>query len=344
MRLRTNSIRVTLTEAEKTRKYLMEKKILRDDLKIFKDKKFIYFPISNVTKNIESYIIEKKEFEKKEIKPKSYKEIVSIPNNLKNELPTSFDVIGELILIKLPKNLIKYQKEIGEALLEVNKNIKSVYKIEAISGEFRIRNIKLLSGEKNTITTHKEYGLSYDIDIQKTYFSQRLSNERKRVANLVKNKETIVDMFTGVAPFAITIAKYANPKIVYAIDKNIAAIKYAKQNIKKNNVLDKIEVINVDAKDIPSSIKNKADRIIMNLPFSSHLFFSNALDIAKDRCIIHYYDILEEKLISDRVDELKKIANKNRVKLTNLEIRKIKTYSPREFYIGIDITAKKMPM
>jgi tRNA G37 N-methylase Trm5 len=82
----------------------------------------------------------------------------------------------------------------------------------------------------------------------------------------------------------------------------------------------------------------------MNLPFSSHLFFNNALEIAENYCIIHYYDIFGENLVEDRINQLKKIAKKNKFNLTNLEIRKIKTYAPREFYIGIDITAKKMPM
>ena len=344
MRYQSNSIRVQLKQAEKIRKYLSEKKLLRDDLKISKDKEFIYFPIKKLIKDLELYIIKKKEFEKKEEKPKSYKEIVSIPDNLKHELPTSYDVIGKIILIKLPKNLIKYGKEIGESLLKVNKNKKSVFNVEPISGEFRTRNIKLLSGEECTITTHREYKLSFDIDIQKTYFSPRLANERKRVANLVRNKEIIVDMFTGVAPFSITIAKYANPNIIYAIDKNVDAIKYAKQNIKRNNVLDKIEVINVDAENITLILQKKADRIIMNLPFSSHLFFSYALKIAKKHCIIHYYDILGENETPDRINQLKKIAKKNKFNLTNFEIRKIKTYAPREFYIVIDITAKQMPM
>ena len=83
-------------------------------------------------------------------------------------------------------------------------------------------------------------------------------------------------MFAGVAPFSIMMAKYADPEIVYAIDKNKEALKYAKQNIKRNNVLDRVEVINADAKEVPNILQKKADRIIMNLPLSSHLFFVSA--------------------------------------------------------------------
>ena len=344
MRNEAIGICVKLEQAEKVRRYLSEKKLLRDDLKITKDNEFVYLPIKSITKELDSHKLIKRDFEKRDTKTKSYKEIVSIPDRLKSVLPTAYDVIGNIILIKLPNNLLDYKKEIGDSLLKSNKNIKTVCVIKPVSGEFRTRNIEIIAGEKCTITTHREYGLEYITDINKTYFSPRLATERKRVSSLVKKDEIVVDMFTGVAPFSIMIAKYAKPKIIYAIDKNKEAIKFAKLNIKRNNVLDKIEVINADAREIHKITQIKADRVIMNLPFSAHLFFTNALKIIKNNSIIHYYDIINENKIQERINQLEKIAKENKTILTNLEIRKIKTYAPREFYMGIDITAKKMPM
>ena len=341
---KAKGIRVNRKQAEKVRRELHKKNLLRTDLKICKDKDFIYLPIKEGSKKLAQYKTIKKEFEKHKIKHKSYKEIISIPDKLKEKLPTSYDVIGDIILIKLPEELLNYQKEIGKSLLKTNKNIKTVCLTQPITGELRTRNIEIIAGEKHTKTAHKEYGLTFNVDVKKTYFSPRLATERKRVANQVKQDEIIVDMFAGVAPFSIIIAKYANPKRIYAIDKNEHAVKLAKQNIKNNNVLDKIDAIHADARNIESILQKKgvkANRIIMNLPFSSHLFFAYALKIIADTCIIHYYDILKEEKIQERVDELKTIAEKNRITLTKLDIRKIKTYAPHEFYIGIDITAKK---
>ena len=335
------AICTNLYEAETIRRYLFDNNILRNDLKIKKDNNYVYFPIKSIPKTLKSYKLINNEFEKRTTKPTTYKEIVSIPETLKNQLPTSYDVIGNIILVKLPKDLLKYKKEIGKALLQSNKNIKTVCLSEPVAGELRTRNIAIIAGEKNTKTIHKEYELSFEVDIQKTYFSPRLATERKRVASLVKPGEIVVDMFTGVAPFSIMIAKYASPKIIYAIDKNSEAIKYAKENIKKNNVLDKVEIIHADAKKIHKILEVKADRIIMNLPFSAHMFFKNTLKITKKSSIIHYYDILKEEEIQERINELKKLAEENKTILTYLNIRKIKTYAPREFYIGIDITATK---
>jgi len=341
---RTTAIQVDLRQAEKVRKFLYENNILRTDLKISKDDSFIYLPVKKISKELNYYTTIEKEFEKREKKPKSYKEIVAIPEELRYELPTSYNIIGNIILIKLPGNLLKHQREIGESLLKTNKNIKTVCLTQPVSGEFRIRDIKVIAGENRTKTTHKEYGLTFNVDLKKTYFSPTLATERKRVATLVKKDETIVDMFAGVAPFSIMIAKYANPKVIYAIDKNEDAVKFARQNIKRNNVLDKIEAKHADAKEICRILNQKnakADRVIMNLPFSAHMFFSYALEIINYSGTIHYYDIQNEEKIQERINILKKIAKENRVVLKNLNVRKIKTYAPREFYIGLDITIRK---
>ena len=338
-------LQVKLEEAEEIRKYLYKNRLLRDDYKIKAEKGYVYLPIRNlVKKTLKSCKIVNKEFEKKEKISKSYKEILTLPTILKDILPTSYDIIGHIILIKLSEGLLEYKKDIGNALLKSHKNVKTVCLSQPVRGELRTRNIEVIAGKKLTQTIHREYGLHFFLDISKTYFSPRLANERKRVANLVKPGETVVDMFAGVAPFSIMIAKYASPKIVYAIDKNKDAVTYARQNINYNKVVDKVEVYNQDAKNIDKILQKKnvkADRVIMNLPFSAYLFFPYALKIVSSKCTIHYYDIVRENGISNVTSKLESKARENGTVLTTLEVRKIKTYAPREFYIGIDITAKK---
>ena len=121
---KATGILVKLKQAEKVRKYLFENKLLRTDMKISKDDSFIYLPVKEVSKEMKSYSIIEKEFEMKETKPRTYKEIVSIADNLRHDLPTSYDIVGDIILIKLSKNLLKYQKEIGESLLKINRKLK----------------------------------------------------------------------------------------------------------------------------------------------------------------------------------------------------------------------------
>ncbi len=151
-------------------------------------------------------------------------------------------------------------------------------------------------------------------------------------------------MFAGVAPFSIMIAKYAKPKRVFAVDKNKDAVHYAQKNVTVNKVLDKVEVIHADAlelKEILSRYNMKADRVIMNLPFSSYDFFETALNIISDQATIHYYDIQHNNKINKRIHQLMELARRKYIDISKYKIKKIKSYSPHEFYIGVDITAKR---
>ena len=342
-KIKSKAVKVKIKHTEKVRKELIERNLLRTSLKILKRGEYAFLPVNDkINFSLENFDITEAYFCRNKSKTGSYKESVKIPKNIKKYLPSSFDVIGNILFIKLNDKLLDYKQNIGKAILDSHKNISSVYLVESVSGEFRTRDLELIAGKPETRTVHREFGINLLVDIKNVYFSPRLANERKRVADLVNKKEIVLDMFTGVAPFSIMIAKYSKPEIIFAVDKNKSAIELAKKNIRLNKVYENIKLICGDSKNIKNLINPKrADRIIMNLPFSSYSFFEYALGLVKDVTIIHYYDILVEENIDNRAIELKKMANSMGLKLSNFKINKIKSYSPREFYIGIDITAKK---
>jgi tRNA (guanine37-N1)-methyltransferase len=337
------------TNAETIRQYLLQQNILRTDLKIIRENDTVCFPITKSISFIKnkSYAMEKRKFHQQKIKFHSYKDLVTIPKIFHRDLPTSYDVIGDIILIKLKESLLPYKNQIGETLLKVNNHIHVVGLISPVQGEFRTREVEILAGEQRTSTIHMEYGLQFHIDVQNTYFSPRLATERKFIVKQVQSNEVVVDMFTGVAPFSIMIAKYSKTDMIYAFDINEKAIELAQKNIACNKVIDRIELVYLNAKYIPANLRRrkiKADRIIMNLPHQAHNFFPTALEIMNDHCCIHFYDIISEVDIEKRINQLHKVAKHHNVILLNINTRKIKTYAPREFYIALDITAKKLPM
>ena len=73
------------------------------------------------------------------------------------------------------------------------------------------------------------------LDVKNVYFSPRLATERKRVQELTNDGEEILDMFAGIGPFPIVIAKEKNVNIT-AVDINEHAIKYLNENIKLNKL------------------------------------------------------------------------------------------------------------
>src|SRR4030066_260063 len=79
----------------------------------------------------------------------------------------------------------------------------------------------------------KEFGCKFTVDVENAFFSPRLSTERERIANLVHDGETVVNMFAGVAMFSIMIVK-KKKCTVYSIDINPIATKLCEKNIKSN--------------------------------------------------------------------------------------------------------------
>lgn len=208
--------------------------------------------------------------------------------------PSSFDVIGDIAIIKIPEELKKKERKIGEQLLKF-KNIKTVLKKEGmVEDEFRIRKYKFLAGEKKKETLHKEYGCRYKLNVEKVYFSPRLGNERERIMKQVKDGEKILVMFAGIGPYAIQIAKNREVEIS-AIEINPKAVKYFKENVKLNKVEDKIKIFEGDVREVVPELKEKFDRVIMPLPKDAENFLDLAKLVSKKNTIIHIYIFADSK-------------------------------------------------
>jgi tRNA (guanine37-N1)-methyltransferase len=226
-------------------------------------------------------------------------------------LPRAFDIIGDIAIVNVDPEL---EKKMADKVMQQNKSVKTVVnKVGKTSGKERIQKVRVIAGEKRTKTIHKENGCRFEVDVDKAFFTPRLSNERMRVAEQVKDGETVVDLFAGVGPFSIPIAK-KNPKgEVYAIDINGDAITYLKRNIKLNKVSNVIALWG-DAKKVCDKLNKVADRIVMNLPETSHEFLKSVKLITKKGCVVHFYCFLtDEELFDAGVKRIKKVFPKAKV-------------------------------
>ncbi len=206
------------------------------------------------------------------------------------ELYGAFDQIGNIIILRIPDSLLPKRKIIGDVLLEKVRTARSVYfQSSPVEGDFRIRKLELLAGEDKTETEYKEHGCRFKVDVEKTFFSPRLSTERERIAELIKDGEVIINMFGGVGMFSIIAAKKKNCH-VYNIDINPDAARLCSENIKINKLKGIVESIEGDAaKVIEEKLTGVGDRILMLLPERSDEFLDSAINAAKKNSIIHYY-------------------------------------------------------
>lgn len=249
----------------------------------------------------------------------------------------SFDSIGDLAILEVPRVLNKKQKELGRQFLKEHPFFRAAFsKSGGHGGKFRVQKLKHLAGEKRTVTEHKESGIRIRVDVAKVYFSPRLSTERLRIAQLVKPNENVLVLFSGVGPYALVIAKHTKAAHVIAVELNPAGHKYAKENIELNR-LKNVTAVKADAKKWLAATRSKFDRIILPLPMSAHLFLSGAIKAAKKNAVIHYYAFASEQDLSAPFAHVQ-AACKAKKRTCVLE-RTVKAgqNKPREYRVCLDV-------
>ena len=262
--------------------------------------------ISHIRELNASAIITKQRFVESARPPKNLIEAVKsqIPFNLLEYLPRSYDIIGDIAIVDLAEPIQLFATTVGKAIQQINPHIRLVVrKLGIVSGIYRIRDLEILSGTGCTETEHREYSCRYVLDLSTVYFNPRLSNERMRVAKQVRIDENIVDMFAGVGPFSILIAKMHSNAQVYACDINPAAVKYLRKNIILNRLVDRVIPIFGDAgKLAQESVGSQANRVIMNLPSKAETYLPVALNLLGSEGMINYYTFASR---NESVDDIR---------------------------------------
>ncbi len=267
--------------------------------------------------------------------------LAQITNLPETSLPSSYQVVGDVLLFKLTKvKSITHKKCIAEATKNTLPYVRTVCEIRQVSGEFRRPVVKKLLGE-STETIHKENGILYKLDVSKIMFSKGNLSERKRLLENVKPREIIIDMFSGIGYFSLSLAKLTKAKKIYSIEKNKTAFGYLKENIRLNKI-ENIEPVYGDC--VKAKILEKADRVIMGYFPGTDKFLPAAFGFLKNRGIIHYHNIFsKQELWYKPLKILKESAKENGFKLEKvLEKKIVKDYAPNVYHVVVDAEFRKL--
>ena len=250
-------------------------------------------------------------------------------------LPSSYQKIGNIVILNLKEKLWKYDKKIGKIILEKIPDTKTVCRrTDFITTQHRKPALKIIAGEKKTETIHKEHGIIYKLDVNEIMFAKGNLNERNRLSKLVKKNEVVVDMFAGIGYFSLGVAKTSKPKKVYAIEINPIAYNYLKENIKLNKVEDKIVPILGDCIVELPKLGRIADRVIMGFLPSCKEYLIDAMKVIKLNGIIHYHGTTKDW--EELLDDVKTAAEIEGFKVESIEKRKVKSYAPKIYHLVLD--------
>jgi len=346
------SLRVPKRLGEKAIQLASKMCLFNKELKIEHEGEYLHIPlirkplpseIEEARRTLKFFDVHIRNFKKRRRAPRRAFEAAAekLPPHLLASFPRSIDIIGEVAVVEIPPELEKYKQIVGKSILESHKRVHTVLaKASAISGVKRLREYEVIAGLGETETIHREHGCIYRLDVRKVYFSPRLSYEHKRVASQVKEGETVIDMFAGVGPFSILIAKMHDEVKVYAIDINPDAVKYLKRNIVANRVSDKVIPILGDAGEIiRRSLKESADRVIMNLPEKALEYVEAACEAIRPKGgVLHFYSF-EGGLnpVENAEERLRRAVTEAGRRLSNvLSARRVREVAPGRWQVVVD--------
>lgn len=236
--------------------------------------------------------------------------------------------IGDILILD---NKFTVQSDTQLKELSDKHNVKTIMKVDHIYGTKREPVIKLLYGN-DTETINKENGCLFKLDLKKVMWSKGNNNERIRIAKLVEDNETVIDMFAGIGYFSITIGVHSNAKQIYSIEINPNSFHYLKENIKLNKISNITPLLG-DCINITPDYK--ADRIIMGYVKTTHHYLKVAIDSLNKGGVIHYHETVPEKLMDIRpINRIKELAGDRQVEF--LKLNKVKKYSPGVFHVVCD--------
>ena len=348
--------KVPKASAQKALVLIRKLALLNRELKLQREKEQVYIPLTRAPavdelKELKANLPTLKIFKRKSFEsakqPAGLDDLLSgkLPPHVMASLPHAIDFVGDIAIVEILPELEPYKQDIGEAILKAHKRVKTVLsKWGTVSGVYRLRNFKVISGEPQTLTVHREHGCVFHVDLGKVYFSPRLSYEHARIASLVQEGETLIDMFAGVGPFSVLIAKKHVNTRVHALDVNPEAYSFLKKNVVVNRVVDKVTPILGDARQVINErLAGVADRVIMNLPEKAIEYVDVACKALKPKGgIIHYYEFVNQpepvKKAEGRLAEAIKQTKRELQKI--IHVRIVRGVAPFTYQVVVDAKIK----
>ncbi len=164
-----------------------------------------------------------------------------------------------------------------------------------------------------------------------------------RFCNVKKKGMKIIDLCTGNAPIPLILSTMTDSKIIgVEVQKNVYEL--AKETVRINNLEEKINIINLDVKDIFNSYSTDSfDLVTCNPPYFKYIYSSNVNEnevksIARHEILVTLEDVIKiaKKLLknngcfvlvhrTERLSEIIDLLQKN-----NLEPKRMRLIYPKK--------------
>ncbi|MCI4373749.1 MAG: methyltransferase [Thermoplasmata archaeon] len=303
--MKGRALRVPRSRGEETRLLLRGLGCLRTDLEVGEDAQGLLFPIVGDRTPPEGLgeVTEAEFVVSVPRGPQDYRDLLEWPPSELAHLPRSFDVVGDIVLIRLPTELEAQGPQIGAALLKFVPGARLVGQDRGVLGPERRRQVVRLAGSGPWTTRHRENNLALDVDLEGAYFSPRLAREHARVAAEIRPGDRVYDLCCGVGPFALTIARDGRAVEVVGIDANPVAIQCLRATLARHRFRTRVEVVE-DQLDHFVVDRAPFERVVFNLPLEGIKYLASVGKLVSRAGRLFYYEVVERDAVSRRPGEL----------------------------------------
>lgn len=321
---------VPRSDGERVRRRLSDTGWLRTDLKIRSDGTVVTFPIRGRPQPAPEVgaMVEAEFLPSPTGPPSSYRTLLGSDLRISVPPPRAFDVIGDIVLVRLSKEQEGGAAEIGRALLEFVPGARLVGLDRGVHGTERIRRLERIAGAGPWTTRHVENGLSLDVDLERAYFSPRLGLEHRRAAATVEDGQTVFDLCAGIGPFSLLIARRVRTRRIVAVDSNPEAIRLLRENAARLRLERRIETVEAPIEGfLPTA--GRADRVVFNLPREGNKYLAAVGRSLEPGGMLRYYEVTCRSHRPERAHELA-LALSESGAWSLREERTVHPYSPSE--------------
>ncbi len=235
--------------------------------------------------------------------PSDYRELVALPTAERMLLPRSFDVVGDIVLVRVPEELESSKEAIGAALLAFVPGARLVGADRGVHGPERRREVERIAGSGPWKTRHRENGIELDVDLALAYFSPRLAREHERVATEVARGDRVYDLCCGVGPFAMAIAHDGRARAVTAVDANPVAIELLSSSLRRYRYTDRVLAVAARLEAFLPAAEPR-ERVVLNLPHEGIKYLPSVARLVGPRGRLYYYAVTPRAELDGRTQAI----------------------------------------
>ena len=218
-------------------------------------------------------------------------------------------------------------------------NVERLGVMGEVTGRIRKSGVKMLLGDDDWVV-RRENGVDYGYHVTKCMFSAGNVNERRRMGEIVRRGEVIVDLFAGIGYYSLPILVHSEVEHVHCCEWNNDAVESLEWSLERNNVSSLCTVHRGDNRETSKSIGKVADRIIMGLLPTSERSFEAAMEVLSDSGgVIHIHGLAKPDEYSEWAEEVMTgICNyREGSSVRKIAVNRVKSYAPRWDHVVLDL-------